>query len=205
MGIVIGLTGSIATGKSTVSQMFKHFEIPVVDADIISREVVNPGEPAYKEIVEQFSEEILNEDGAINRKELGKVIFRDKEKRNILNRIVHPQVRKEMKRQRDGYLARGDKAVVLDIPLLFESKLTDYVDRTLVVYVDSETQLKRLMARDESKEAEAMERIRSQIPASKKAEWADAVIDNSGTREQSFEQLKAILTNWGVIEEDDKA
>ncbi|WP_082233622.1 dephospho-CoA kinase [Halobacillus massiliensis] len=199
MSIVIGLTGSIATGKSTISQMIKQFNIPIVDADIISRKVVLPGERAYNKIVEQFGDDILHEDRTINRKELGNIIFRDEGKRKILNGIVHPEVRKEMKRERDDYLKSGVKAVVLDIPLLFESKLTDYVDRTLVVYADSSTQLNRLMERDGSEEAEALERIQSQIAASQKAEWADAVIDNSGTREQSFEQLKNILTEWEVI------
>ncbi|MFC7061560.1 dephospho-CoA kinase [Halobacillus seohaensis] len=203
MGVVIGLTGSIATGKSTISQMFQSFDIPVVDADIISREVVEIGKPAYHQIVECFGEEILNEDRTLNRKRLGQVIFKDPKKRKYLNDIVHPQVRIEILRQRDEYVKRGVKAVVLDIPLLFESQLAHYVDRTLVVYVDEETQLKRLKNRDESSEEEARDRIQAQITISKKAKMADEIIDNTGTVKESFQQLQQILVNWHVLNEPD--
>ncbi|MFC7321115.1 dephospho-CoA kinase [Halobacillus campisalis] len=203
MGLVIGLTGSIATGKSTVSKMIKSFQIPVVDADIISREVVEIGKPAYLQIVDIFGEEVLNEDGTLNRKSLGNIVFKDEDKRGQLNGIVHPEVRKEMVRQRDEYLNNGERAVVLDIPLLFESKLTSYADRTLVVYVDEDTQLKRLMDRDGSSEDEANYRINSQISIKEKARLADAVIDNSGTLESSRTQLQEVLREWGVLNEPD--
>ncbi|MBA2173365.1 dephospho-CoA kinase [Halobacillus locisalis] len=199
MTVVIGLTGSIATGKSTVSKMFADLDIPVIDADQLSREVVEPGELAYKQIVETFGEGILHKDRTIDRKQLGKVIFSDKEKRQQLNDIVHPEVRREMIARRESYKKKGAKAVVLDIPLLFESELTDYADRTLVVYIDEQTQLERLMARDDSKAEEAKQRIDSQIPISKKARWADAVIDNRGTVDESFQQLKDILHRWEVV------
>ncbi|UOQ94106.1 dephospho-CoA kinase [Halobacillus shinanisalinarum] len=199
MTVVIGLTGSIASGKSTVSQMFHDLKIPVVDADIISREVVNIGEPAYEKIVHSFGEKVLYDDKTINRKQLGEIVFNSREKRQQLNQIVHPEVRKEMLRQRDAYKADATAAVVLDIPLLFESKLTDYADRTLVVYVDEEIQLTRLMERDQSGIDEAKQRISSQIPVRKKAEMADAVIDNTGTIEQSYTQLKSILKKWNII------
>lgn len=199
MTVVIGLTGSIATGKSTVSKMFSDLDIPVIDADRLSREVVEPGEPAYEQIVQTFGEGILHKDKTIDRKQLGKVIFSNKEKRQQLNDIVHPEVRREMIARREAYKKKETKAVVLDIPLLFESQLTDYADRTLVVYVDEETQLERLMARDDSKVEEAKQRIASQIQISKKAGWADAVIDNSGSIEESFQQLKDILHRWEVV------
>ena len=199
MTVVIGLTGSIATGKSTVSKMFSDLDIPVIDADRLSREVVEPGEPAYEQIVQTFGEGILHKDKTIDRKQLGKVIFSNKEKRQQLNDIVHPEVRREMIARREAYKKKETKAVVLDIPLLFESELTDYADRTLVVYVDEETQLERLMARDDSKVEEAKQRIASQIQISKKAGWADAVIDNSGSIEESFQQLKDILHRWEVV------
>lgn len=199
MTVVIGLTGSIATGKSTVSKMFSDLDIPVIDADQLSREVVEPGEPAYEQIVQTFGEGILHKDRTIDRKQLGKVIFSNKEKRQQLNDIVHPEVRREMIARREAYKKQETKAVVLDIPLLFESELTDYADRTLVVYVDEETQLERLLARDDSKVEEAKQRIASQIPISKKAGWADAVIDNSGSVEESFQQLKDILHRWQVV------
>ncbi len=199
MTVVIGLTGSIASGKSTISEMFHNFKIPVVDADIISRQVVDPGEPAYQKIIDAFGNEVLHENKTINRKRLGKIVFESKEKRDILNQIVHPEVRKEMLRQRDHYKKDKNSAVVLDIPLLFESKLAHYADRTLVVYVDEDTQLQRLMERDGSSMEEAKQRMSSQIPVAEKAEMADVVIDNSGSIEESFEQLKSILENWNII------
>ncbi|MFG6148302.1 dephospho-CoA kinase [Halobacillus sp. B23F22_1] len=203
MGIIIGLTGSIATGKSTISKMFDSFNIPVVDADVISREVVEIGRPAYQKIVDRFGEKVLHEDQTLNRKQLGSIVFKDETKRKQLNEIVHPEVRKQMLEQRDGYLNKGEKAVVLDIPLLFESDLAHFADRTLVVYVDEETQLKRLMDRDRSSKEDALERIRSQIPIQEKAERADEVIDNSGTIEESYQQLKRILTVWNVLIKSD--
>ncbi|MFQ3542534.1 dephospho-CoA kinase [Halobacillus rhizosphaerae] len=198
MSIVIGLTGSIASGKSTISQMFGDFNIPVVDADLISREVVEPGQPAYQKIIEAFGREVLREDLTIDRKKLGRIVFAEADKRKQLNAIVHPEVRKEMVRKREQ-LKEEYKAVVLDIPLLFESQLEDYADRTLVVFVDENTQLNRLMERDESSIEEAKQRIASQIPVQKKAEMADAVINNNGSVEESFKQLKAILKQWEII------
>lgn len=199
MTIVIGLTGSIATGKSTISQMFYKFDIPVIDADQLSREVVEPGKKAYQQIISVFGEEILDKDRTLDRKRLGKVIFADEMKRQQLNEIVHPEVRNEMIRQRDHFKHQQKRAVVLDIPLLFESKLTSYVDRTLVVYVDEEVQLNRLMERDQSNRTDAEQRIQSQLSIGEKAELADAVIDNNGSIEESFQQLTDILHKWNIV------
>lgn len=202
MGIVIGLTGSIATGKSTVASMFMDLGIPVIDADRIAREVVEPGEEAYKKVVETFGEEILLEDRSLNRPKLGRIVFSDEEKRNQLNSIVHPAIRKRMLEKRDAYLKKGERCVVLDIPLLFESKLEHFVDKIIVVFVDENVQLKRLLDRNQLTKEEALQRIRSQMPVKDKLELADAAIDNNGTIEHSFKQLKEILQKWDVLEED---
>lgn len=199
MTLVVGLTGSIASGKSTISSMFATFSVPVIDADKIAREVVIPGEKAYRKIVDVFGENVLFDDKTLNRKKLGSIIFADETKRNELNEIVHPAVREKMLSKRDSYIESGEKCVILDIPLLFESKLTHFVDKTLVVAVDEEVQLNRLMERDESTEQEAKQRIDAQIPISNKAKLADAVIDNNGTVEESLQQLETLLRNWGVI------
>lgn len=199
MTVVIGLTGSIATGKSTVSQMFKDYQIPVIDADQISRKVVEPGEKAYSQIVEAFGHDILQEDETLDRKALGAIVFNNEDKRETLNSIVHPAVREKMLAERDFYVSQNEKAVVLDIPLLFESELTHFVEKILVVYVDEETQLNRLMERDESTEEEAKSRIDSQIPVSEKAAKAHQVISNNGTKEETQEQLDAVLRKWEVI------
>src|SRR5690625_1329325 len=169
MALIIGLTGSISSGKSTVSAMIKELNIPVVDADKLARDVVEPGEEAYADIVHVFGEEILLEDRAIDRKKLGELIFSHKEKREQLNNIVHPAIRKAMLDERDEYVQKGANCVVLDIPLLFESKLTHFVDKTVVVYVEESVQLDRLMKRDAYSEVEANQRIKSQISMKEKA------------------------------------
>lgn len=198
MTLIIGLTGSIGTGKSTIANRFKELDIPVVDADLIARQVVEPGEAAYEQIVETFGEGILQLDKTLDRKALGAIVFQDDSKRKELNAIIHPAIRKELIHQRDQYVDEGVKCVVVDIPLLYESNLIDYVDKVLVVYVDEEVQLQRVVSRDNSTEKEAKQRIDSQIPVAEKAKLADAVIDNNGTVEQSFQQLDEVLIKWQV-------
>lgn len=199
MTCVIGLTGSIASGKSTVSLMFDEFNIPVIDADKLARQVVEPDEPAYEEIVETFGEDMLRKDRTIDRKKLGEVVFANKEKLNKLNKIVHPAIRKRMIEKRDAYIKAGEKCVVLDIPLLFENKLQHLVDRTVLVYVDESVQLERLMKRDHFTEDEAKQRINSQLSLKEKAKLADVIIDNNGSKHESFVQLEQLLREWRVI------
>lgn len=198
MTLIIGLTGGIASGKSTVSAMFTELGITVIDADIEARLAVEPGEQAYQEIVRHFGPEILEQDGSINRSALGSIIFANEEKRLKLNSIVHPAVRERMAMKRQQVEASDEKAVVLDIPLLFESKLTGLVEKIIVVYVDEKTQLDRLMGRNGLSEEEALLRIRSQMPLKDKIVLADEVIDNNGTIEQSREQLMKILDKWAI-------
>lgn len=198
MALIIGLTGSIGTGKSTIANKFRDLDIPVVDADLIAREVVEPGKDAYQDIVATFGKEILQNDKTLDRKALGNIVFNNEAKRKQLNAIIHPAIRKEMVRQRDEWVRNGKECVVLDIPLLYESGLTHYVDKVIVVYVDPEIQLQRIMDRDQSTEEEAKSRINSQIPVSEKAKKADAVIDNNRSKEESYRQLKAILEDWGI-------
>ncbi|MBU5468086.1 dephospho-CoA kinase [Virgibacillus sp. MSJ-26] len=199
MTLTIGLTGSIATGKSTISRMFDDFNIPVIDADKISRDVVEPGMEAYKEIINQFGEEVLTDEKTINRATLGDLIFSDEAKRIQLNNIIHPAIRKEMLRQRDELINKQFKSVVLDIPLLFESKLTHLVDKTIVVYADEKVQLERLMKRNNYSEEEALKRIKSQMPVKEKATLSDEVIDNNGSKHDSYIQLESLLKKWHVL------
>lgn len=200
MSLVIGLTGGIASGKSTVAKMFTDLGIPVIDADVIAKKVVEPGEEPYKQVVKVFGKEILSPDSTINRPKLGSIIFSNEEKRGQLNQIVHPAVRKQMLKKKKDYIKRGEKCIVLDIPLLFESKLTSLTDQTLVVFVDEETQLKRLMERNQLTEQEALNRIRSQMPLKEKAKLADELIDNNHSMEESKKQLLDLLKKWDVIE-----
>lgn len=196
---VIGVTGGIASGKSTISTMIKELGFTVVDADLAARAVVEPGEPAYNEVVATFGKEILHEDGSINRGLLGKIIFHDKEKRLQLNEIVHPAIRAYTQRQKEEAFARGEHVVFMDVPLLFEGKLTNTVDVSLLVYVDDETQLQRLMERNGLSKEEALARIHSQMPLTEKRALADEIINNNGTIEESRRQLMKILQKWNVV------
>lgn len=193
MTVVIGLTGGIASGKSTVSNMIRKQGIRVIDADKIAREVVEIGKPAYEQIVKTFGQDILHEDKTINREKLGTLIFSEESKRQQLNQIVHPAVREEMLKQTEEEKAHQAKIVVLDIPLLFESKLTYMVDKTIVVYVDEETQLKRLMKRNSYSEEEAKIRIGSQLPLKEKVMLADEIIHNQGSIEETRAQVHELI------------
>ncbi|PLR77772.1 dephospho-CoA kinase [Bacillus sp. V3-13] len=197
MALVAGLTGGIASGKSTVANMLKEMGITVIDADAEARAAVQRGERAYTEIVDYFGTDILAADLEIDRGKLGTIIFNDEEKRLVLNRIVHPAVRERMAVKREKALANGEQLIVMDIPLLFESKLTNLVDRVLLVYTDPDVQLARLMKRNFFSEQEALARIHAQMPLKEKVNLADAVINNNGTIEETRKQLMQILKNWG--------
>lgn len=194
--MIIGLTGSIATGKSTVSRMLKQKGFPIVDADEISRLVVEPGSPVLDRIAQAFGADVLLPDGALNREKLGSLIFNDEEKRKMLNGIVHPAVREEMIRQKEEWLDKGANTVIMDIPLLFESKLQSYVDKILVVSATPTIQRERLIARNGYSTEEADARINSQLPIAEKELGADAIIINNGTLEETENQLDEILLEW---------
>lgn len=196
--MIIGLTGSIASGKSTVSAMLKEQGYPIVDADEIARLVVEPGTRTIQEIREVFGEEVLQKDGSLNRAKLGERIFGDEEERNKLNLIMHPAIRTEMLRQKEAYLAQGANTVVMDIPLLFESKLQSLVDKIIVVSVSAKTQQSRLIARNQFTKEEAESRMNSQLPMELKEKNADFVIDNNGALEETKKQLEFILNKWQV-------
>lgn len=198
--LTIGLTGGIASGKSTVAAMFRDLHIPVIDADEIAHRVTSLGGEAYRPIIETFGRDILDSNGAIDRRKLGAIVFYDEQKRKQLNVIVHPLVRKHMLQQKEKYAKEGEKVVVLDIPLLFESKLEHLVDRILVVYVDEQTQLRRLRERNGFSVEEAWARIKAQMPLEEKRKKADEIIDNNGTIEETKQQLHACLMRWGVLE-----
>ena len=197
--MVIGITGGIATGKSTVTGMIRRRGFTVIDADVIARQVVEPGERAWRKIIETFGEEILFNDGSINRKKLGQIVFHDGKWRKKLNEIVHPEVRSRMAEETEAAFRKGERTVFLDIPLLFESGMERLVDKVLVVYADEGTQLLRLMERDGLREEEALARIRSQLPIEEKKKKADAVIDNRFSPDETERQLEKILHEWNIL------
>jgi dephospho-CoA kinase len=199
MSIVIGLTGGIASGKSTVASILIEKGITVIDADIEARLAVEKGEEAYEEIIACFGNEIILEDGSIDRAKLGSIIFHNDKQRQKLNSIVHPAVRKRMLTKKDNAIANDEKLVIMDIPLLFESNLTFMVDKTILVYVDEDIQLDRLMKRNELSKYDAAARINSQMPLKEKIKLADAVINNNATIKETEQQLLEILQNWNAI------
>jgi dephospho-CoA kinase len=198
MSLTIGLTGGIASGKSTVSKMLGEIGIPVIDADIEARLAVEQGEAAYNDIVRYFGEDILDQDGNINREKLGSIVFQDEEKRKALNSFVHPAVRERMLAKVKEAKQNKEKAIVLDIPLLIEGNLQYMADKILLVYVNEETQLQRLMERNHYSKEEALARINSQMPIAEKVKHADKVIDNNGTIAETKQQLEQILAQWGI-------
>lgn len=199
MGHIFGITGGIASGKSSVSTFIKELGFPIIDADVVAREVVEPGEAAYHEIVKAFGESILQPEGGINRTKLGDIVFHNKDKRLKLNSIVHPAIRKRMRELAEKAFQDGAETVFMDIPLLFESKLTFMVEKTLLVYVDEEIQLARLMNRNNLSKKDALARIASQMPLREKRALADAVVNNNGDLAETKEQVRSILTNWHVL------
>lgn len=190
----LGLTGGIATGKSTVSTHFKEQHIPVLDADVIAREIVMPGEPALAEIVATFGEEILLADGTLNRQALGSVVFGNPAKLQQLNAITHPRVQASMRAQIAAHEAAGEPLIVLDIPLLLEGHNAAGADAVMVVSVPEEVQKQRLMARNNLSEEAALKRIISQMPLAEKRQLADYVIDNAGTIAETYAQVDAVLS-----------
>ncbi|MCM3599273.1 dephospho-CoA kinase [Robertmurraya korlensis] len=199
MTLVVGLTGGIASGKSTVANMFKEMGIEVIDADVEARKAVEIGEEAYEQIVTYFGEGILNADHTINRSSLGEIIFNDSVKRQKLNEIVHPDVRSRMNEKKEAAVLRGDQIVVLDIPLLFESGLKHMVNVVLLVYVEKDVQLQRLMDRNLLTKEEALARIQSQMPIEDKRKLADKVLNNNGSIEDTKKQLIELLADWKTI------
>ncbi|NLJ98979.1 MAG: dephospho-CoA kinase [Tissierellia bacterium] len=194
---IIGITGGIATGKSTVSNIIKKAGYIVIDADKIAREVMKKGAPAYEEIIDTFGKEVLKDDKTIDRKKLGNIIFADILWREKLNNIVHPYIFNRMEELIDQY-SRQEKLLFLDIPLLIEEldkmkKDGINLDEIWLVYVDEATQLDRLMKRDSIDRLEGIKRIKAQMPIELKREYATRIIDNRGDLEMLNRQMIKIM------------
>ena len=189
--ILIGLTGGVATGKSTVAKMFKQCGAVVIDADQLARDVVKPGKPAWREIVTLFGKTILNQDRSLNRQALGNIVFRNRTKRRQLERIIHPRVAREQQRLVHRIAKRKPHAVVIyEVPLLFEAGVNKRVDTIIVVTADRETQIVRLTKRNGLSRAEAIRRIQTQMSLSKKVRLADIVIDGTLRRQDAMKTIR---------------
>lgn len=191
---VIGLTGGIASGKSTVANYLKENGFAVIDADIAARQAVEKGTEGLRKVAETFPG-VLNEDGTLNRKALGTIIFNDKAQRDSLNEIVHPIVRRLMDEEKAAALSEG-KVVVMDIPLLYENELEHTVDEVWVVYVSYDIQKMRLMKRNELSESEADARINSQMSMDEKRDKADIVIDNCHDLDSLYKHLETLIKDY---------
>ncbi len=190
---IIGLTGNIASGKTEVAKIFKELGAKVIDADEIAREVVEPGEAAWQEIVEEFGGNILNPDGSINRKKLGEIIFNDDKKREQLNRITHPRIMTKLKETIDNYKKENVKLVIIEAALIVErGGLLKLIDELIVVSADAETQIERIMTRDGLRRDEALSRMESQMPISEKTKHATYIIDNSESLEETRKQVEEV-------------
>lgn len=195
----IGLTGGIATGKSTVAKMLVQRGAMLIDLDQIAREVVAPGQPALAQIAERFGQAILQPDGSLDRKRLGAIVFADEERRKELEQITHPAIRSVMKTRMQEYERdHPDKLVVVDVPLLFESGLSPMYDRVVVVYVPRSEQLRRLMERDKLTREDAEKRLNAQMDIEQKKRLADVVIDNSGSLEETERQIEQLWQDLGL-------
>ncbi|MEX2146997.1 MAG: dephospho-CoA kinase [Candidatus Rokuibacteriota bacterium] len=190
--LLVGLTGGIATGKSTVSEMFRRLGAVVIDADGLAREVVAPGEPALAEIVREFGD-VLLPDGTLDRKKVGAIVFADAERRRRLEAITHPAIRARVLERLQALAEEGfDGLVFFDAPVMIESGNYKNMARLVVVATDEATQLRRLMGRDGIDEATARGRIASQMPIAEKAKLAHHVIDNAGDRASTEAQARRV-------------
>lgn len=182
---VIGLTGGIASGKSYVAEILESCGAVIIDADLLAREVVEPGEHAYGLIIEAFGNGILMENGALDRKALGRIVFSDAASRKLLEEITHPAIAEMAEKRFDRERRLGRQLVFYIVPLLIEAGLTSKMDEIWVVSVDRETQITRLMKRDRIDREEAERKIAAQMPLEEKLVYADVVIDNSGAPEET--------------------
>ncbi len=205
MSFLLGLSGGIGSGKSTVARMLAARGATVIDADAIVHELQAPGEPLVDELARAFGPEILDANGHLDRAALGAIVFGDEAARKRLNDLVHPKVGAEFGRRLHEATERGDALVVLDIPLLFEGRKAGSkgsaglpFDATLLVWVDVETQIERTMKRDDCTREAAQARIDAQMPLAEKRAMADHVIDNDGPLEETERQVDALLERLGI-------
>ncbi|MFW8052026.1 dephospho-CoA kinase [Vagococcus fluvialis] len=194
MTYILGLTGGISSGKSTVSNYFLEKEIPVIDADLVAKEVVEPRTPGLARVVAHFGSKILTPSGELDRKALGNIVFNDGQKREDLNQILHGEIGEVIEKRINDLKQEGKELIVLDIPLLFEADYESECDEIMTVFVSEETQKERLMKRDDINEEAALAKINSQMSLIDKALKSDVIIDNEGTIENTLLQVDRWLS-----------
>lgn len=187
MSYIVGLTGGIGSGKSTIADYFTELNVPMIDADIVARQVVEKGSPLLAQIHARFGDHVLTEEGELNRAKLRHIVFADEHEKNWLNELLHPAIRAEMLRQLEDC---KEDYVLWVVPLLIENGLTEFCDRVLVVDVSPEIQLERATARDKSREETIKNIIKAQVSREERLKHADDVINNSPPLAENTENLR---------------
>ena len=190
---IVGLTGGISSGKSTVSSYLKQLKIPVIDADEVARKVVEPNSQGAREIRKTFGSDVFEEDGSLNRQKLGALIFSNTENRKKLDELLQPLIKIMILDEIEEYLQKGENMIVLDLPLLFEKQYEELCEEIIVVYIPKELQLERLMKRNQYTKQEALSRIDSQLSIEEKRKRATVLLDNQGTIQQLYHQVEQWL------------
>ena len=188
----VGLTGSIGCGKSSLSNILKKYDIPIIDADIKGREIYENKE-LLRDIEKSFGSSVINKDGTLNRKNLGKIVFNDDYKLEKLNSLTHPVIQNMIKDDLNKYEKFGKKIAVVDAALLIEAGFMNMLDTLVVVTCSEEVQLQRVVLRDNCSEKDAMGRIKSQMPQDEKVKYAEFVVDNSGTIEHLEKEAEKLI------------
>ena len=190
---IVGLTGGIASGKSTVSRLLGQVGFPIIDADLVAHRLQQPGQPGFERLVERFGRSIVTMDGSLDRQRLGQFVFNNQDARNQLNQVMQPLIRETIMGQLTGFTKAAVPVVILDVPLLFEQGYDEDCDLVVVVTVDKATQLARLMKRDGLSQAAAQARVAAQMPLNEKAARADIVIDNNGDDNHLRQQVAQLV------------
>ena len=203
--LLLGVTGSIATGKSTVAKMLEELGARTIDFDVLSRIVVEPGKPAWDDIVAYFGKQVLHEDQTLDREKLREIVFRDLEEKKKLEGFLHPRISEEFIKQVDEHSRKDPKAIIQAVvPLLIETNMQSFFHNILMVYATEDEQKKRLMARDGCTEEMAMNMIRSQISVEEKKGYCDLIIDNSGTEQKTRKQVEKLWKKLGKLRQERK-
>ena len=190
---IVGLTGGISSGKSTVSSYLKQLKIPVIDADEVARKVVEPNSQGAIEIRKTFGSDVFEEDGSLNRQRLGALIFSNAENRQKLDDLLQPLIKIMILDEIEEHRQKGENMIVLDLPLLFEKQYEELCEEIIVVYIPKELQLERLMKRNQYTKQEALSRIDSQLSIEEKRKRATVLFDNQGTIQQLYHQVEQWL------------
>lgn len=185
----IGLTGGIASGKSTVADMFAALDVPIIDTDLIAREVVAPGEPALDDIRHEFGDAVFDDDGNLDRSAMRRIVFADGDARKRLESITHPRIQAVAYEQA---ASAGGRYQIIAVPLLTQSPIRDFVDRVLVVDCDEKTQIRRLVARDNESEGQARRILAAQASRDERLEIADDVVRNDGDLDVTLQQVQSL-------------